>query len=347
MILETHSESTRSKANDLTYNENTIPPLAAQERRERSLDPAQIKGLAWRCPVFCFLLFSGVLLGLFYRPLIELIAYAWRTSGSSHILLMPFICWYFVRLRSVELLPKIRPGSRFALIPATLACLVLVVSKLPAINNLLPAKTDALTLSIFSFVLFLLAGAFWFFGHEAMRAGAFPGALLLFIIPIPSPLLTLLKIFLQHTSAGAAQAFFDAFSTPNLRDGLVFYLPGIPLQVAEECSGINSTIVLFIVSLIAGNLFLRTTWKRVVFTLIIIPLGILRNGFRIFTIGQLCIHIDPSMIDSPIHHRGGPIFFALSLIPLFLLLYLLRRSDIPKASTTPGNSVKDMKMAFL
>jgi len=33
------------------------------------------------------------------------------------------------------------------------------------------------------------------------------------------------------------------------------------------------------------------------------------------------------MIDSFIHRKGGPIFFALSLIPFFLLLVFLRRKD--------------------
>jgi hypothetical protein len=33
------------------------------------------------------------------------------------------------------------------------------------------------------------------------------------------------------------------------------------------------------------------------------------------------------MINSFIHHQGGPIFFALSLIPLFLLLWWLRRGE--------------------
>ena len=33
------------------------------------------------------------------------------------------------------------------------------------------------------------------------------------------------------------------------------------------------------------------------------------------------------MIDSTIHHRGGPFFFALSLIPQFLLLWWLRRQE--------------------
>jgi exosortase/archaeosortase family protein len=53
----------------------------------------------------------------------------------------------------------------------------------------------------------------------------------------------------------------------------------------------------------------------------------LRNGFRIFTIGELCVHIGPEMIDSPIHHKGGPLFFALSLIPFFILLTWLHRSE--------------------
>ena len=59
----------------------------------------------------------------------------------------------------------------------------------------------------------------------------------------------------------------------------------------------------------------------------VIPLGILRNGFRILVIGLLCVHVGPHMIDSPIHHRGGPIFFALSLVPLFLLVWWLRRQE--------------------
>ena len=43
------------------------------------------------------------------------------------------------------------------------------------------------------------------------------------------------------------------------------------------------------------------------------------------------------MIHSVIHHRGGPIFFALSLIPLFLLLWWLRRGEIaPNSVHEPG-----------
>ena len=74
-------------------------------------------------------------------------------------------------------------------------------------------------------------------------------------------------------------------------------------------------------------MFLKSPWRRLVLVAFVIPLGIVRNGVRILTIGLLCVHVGPHMIDSFIHHRGGPIFFVLSLGPLFLLLTWLRRRD--------------------
>jgi exosortase/archaeosortase family protein len=85
--------------------------------------------------------------------------------------------------------------------------------------------------------------------------------------------------------------------------------------------------VLFITSLIAGHLFLKSPWKRGALAASILPLALLRNGFRIFTIAQLCVHVSPQMIDSPIHHKGGPIFFVLSLVPFFLLLSYLKNVE--------------------
>jgi exosortase/archaeosortase family protein len=108
--------------------------------------------------------------------------------------------------------------------------------------------------------------------------------------------------------------------------------------VAPECSGIRSTLVLFITSLVAGQLFLRSRWKRALFALAVIPLGIFRNAFRIVTIGELCIHVDPGFIDSPIHHRGGPIFFVISMVPFILLLYYLRKAEIHEQKAKHGEA---------
>jgi exosortase/archaeosortase family protein len=90
--------------------------------------------------------------------------------------------------------------------------------------------------------------------------------------------------------------------------------------------------------LVAGQVLFRKGWIKIFFALIVIPLGIARNGFRIFTLSELGIHVDPNILNTPLHHRGGPIFFAISLIPFFLLAWLLRvwdRKGKPKKNSEP------------
>jgi exosortase C (VPDSG-CTERM-specific) len=144
-----------------------------------------------------------------------------------------------------------------------------------------------------------------------------------------------IESFFQRGSADAADLLFKMSGMPVLRQGTGFHLPGFALEVAPQCSGIHSSLVLFITSWLAGYLFLKSPWRRAALALAVIPLALARNGLRIVTIGQLCVHVSPDMIHSPIHHHGGPLFFALSLIPFFLLLHLFRRSeskDRPKAN---------------
>jgi exosortase C (VPDSG-CTERM-specific) len=158
-------------------------------------------------------------------------------------------------------------------------------------------------------------------------------------VPMPDPVADYLENASKFASAEVANALFSLSGTPVLRDGMMFQLPGITLEVAQECSGIRSSFVLFITSLLATHLFLKTPWRRAVLVAAVIPLGLLRNGFRILTIALLCVHIGPEMIHSPIHRRGGPIFFVASLVPLFFLLWWLRRGEQrPATGTTELNS---------
>ena len=139
-----------------------------------------------------------------------------------------------------------------------------------------------------------------------------------------------------------ASLLFDATGTPVLRSGTVFELPGVVIRVAQECSGIRSSWVLFITGLVAANLFLNSAWRRFILVALIIPLGIVRNGFRILVIGLLCVHLGPQMIHSILHRNGGPLFFALSLVPLLLLLLWLRRGETPRGAETKRRNLKEL-----
>jgi exosortase C (VPDSG-CTERM-specific) len=187
--------------------------------------------------------------------------------------------------------------------------------------------SDGLGPVVLAYVSVLAAGGFLFLGWAWMSAAVFPVAFLLFLIPLPDQVVYWMERGSVLASADVAAWFFNITGTPLLREGELFALPGIVLQIAEECSGIRSSWVLFITSLLTSHLFLKSPWRRLVLVAFVIPLGIVRNGFRVLVIGLLCVHIGPQMIDSVIHHQGGPLFFALSLGPLGVLLYWLRRQE--------------------
>ena len=188
-------------------------------------------------------------------------------------------------------------------------------------------RTYWLTASILSFLCFLAAGGFVFLGKHWMKAAAFPFAFLLFMTPLPGSVVQWLENASKLASADCASFFLHLTGIPVLRDGTIFQLPGIVIEVAQECSGIRSSLVLLIASILASYLFLRRPSHRLILVLVAIPLGVLRNGFRITVIGLLCVRFGPQMIHSIIHKRGGPAFFVLSLIPLIAVLWALRANE--------------------
>jgi exosortase C (VPDSG-CTERM-specific) len=271
--------------------------------------------------------FAVVLAAVFGHSLLTLIKYAASSQLHSYILLIPFVSAYLLYIRRDQLPKKYSVDLPLAIVSIGIGLGILISTYWLDFAGRVPGINDRLTLLTLSFLCCLAAGGFFFFGRTWMRAAAFPLAYLAFMIPMPDTMAEALEQASSIASAEMANILFHVSGMPFLRAGQIFQLPNITLEVGQECSGIRSSVVLFITSILAANLFLKTTWRRFVLVAIVIPLGILRNGFRIFVIGLLCVHVGPQMIHSLIHRRGGPLFFVVSLVPLLLVLWLLRKGD--------------------
>jgi exosortase C (VPDSG-CTERM-specific) len=273
-----------------------------------------------------------VLVACFGVPLFHLVWFAATSEMYSHILLVPLVSGYLAWMRRRNV-PAVSKPNRLATAVAGCAGLVLLAGYWLAVWRGWPmSDQDGLAWTTAAFVCLVFAVCGFFAGRETLRTMRFPLWFLIFMVPFPTLLHNWLENVLQQGSALTAYALFEMSGTPVFYNNLNFQLPGFALQVAPVCSGIRSSLVLFLTSLVAGHLFLRSPWKRGILAVAVLPLGLLRNGFRIFVIGQLCVHIGPQMIHSAIHRDGGPVFFALSMVPFFLLLILLRRSErVPSA----------------
>lgn len=273
-----------------------------------------------------FVVAAAILCAAFYQTLAQWVRFALFEERNSYLLIVPAITYYLIRTRRADLRRFDRRPSATSMALSALAAFLFL-----ACSFLAGEPLTRLSLQMTSLLAFLLAAAFQFFGLAQLCRIFFPIAFLAFAIPVPKPIGDAIEIFLQYTSAEAAYWMLALLQTPMLRQGLDFVLPGLTIHVAQECSGYNSTFALFMVSTIAGYLFIQSPARRVTLSALVVPLAILRNGFRITTIAMLCVHVDPSMIHSFIHQRGGPIFFALSLIPFGAILWWLRRHESSNA----------------
>jgi exosortase C (VPDSG-CTERM-specific) len=262
----------------------------------------------------------------FAAPVGALVRYAYSSDVHSYVLLIPFVSLYLATTRR-RCVPPTRNGSPVIGVCAVGLGLMGLLASLSKQLSETWSVGDVLSLQTAAFLLCVAGGLFLFWGAAWVRERAFPVAFLALMIPLPDRVLYALENGFQVASADAAALLFGVSGVPVFREGQVFHLPGISLEVALECSGIRSSLVLFITAMLCGYLFLKSGWRRALLVAFVIPLGIVRNGIRIVTLGLLCVHFGAGWIDSVIHKRGGPLYFGLSLIPLAALLYWLNARE--------------------
>jgi len=273
---------------------------------------------------FVFLLAAAVLLVIYMRPLASLFMFAWRDDTVSYIPLIPLVsAWFLFESRKEVFAPKegwFLPG----LAPVAVGIALYAIGATQAAQLTSANRLAVMTLS---FILCWVGLLGLWYGPGAWKAALFPLLFMLFMVPIPRVLLDPVVTALQRGSAEVSYAFFRAVGVPVFRDGFLFNIPGLTIEVARECSGIRSSLSLLLTMLVAGHLFLKKGWNKFFLCLAVVPVTIFKNGVRIVSLTLLGVYVDRRILESELHRNGGVLFFALALALLGGVLWLLRRRE--------------------
>jgi exosortase len=256
----------------------------------------------------------------FRVPLAALLALALHDERYEHILLVPVISALLIWLRRERILSESRYSPGFG-IPLLLAGTALAVAagRLEA-----PSQYNRLFVMTLAIVLVWIAVAVLCYGTQAIGRAIFPWLFLLLILPIPANIMDAAVVALQKGSAEITAGLFKLIGMPFVRQGFTFSLPGVQIYIAEECSGIRSSLSLLISGILASHLFLRSVWSQACFTLLIVPVVIFKNAVRIATISWLGVHVDRGFFFGNLHRHGGLPFSLLAIAMLVPVLVLLR-----------------------
>ena len=288
--------------------------------------------------LLCFLLVCLLPFALAWDSTKLLFSLVRENDTFSQIPLIPLLSLYLVYDNRVAIFAELSIGR---ILGPALIIPGMVLIAIGKLNLWQLGSTNMVSLLMLAAFLVWLGAFGLFFGARAFRIACFPLFFLLFMIPIPEPALSKIIYLLQAGSSEMVELFFRMAGVPYLRQGFVFELPGVAIRVAEECSGIRSSLALLITTVLASHFFLRTNWKRMLLCVVVVPIVIFKNGLRIATLSILAIYVNPGFLYGRLHHQGGFVFFIIALLPMALVLRLLQKGENPSV-VAPVNAPAQM-----
>jgi exosortase len=304
-----------SQENDRMIHQEATFPVIEKRGSERGV--AAVRHVLFLCGCV-------VSLTVFRTPLEALARLAFNDDRYTFTLAVPVASLALVWLRRGKVFIDARyaPGAGLTFLLAGLALFVTTT-----LSSYVRAE-DILSVRIFALLLVWLGAFIFCYGAQAAQAAMFPLVFLLLTIPIPVGLMDHVVVVLQRGSAEMTYRLFKLTGIPVFREGVFkFSLPGVTIEVADECSGIRSSLSMFMGSIVTGYLILRSSWSRASFAFLTIPIVILKNAVRIVTLSWLGVYVDSGFLHGRLHRYSGLPFSLLALVLLAPVLLLLVRTE--------------------
>lgn len=266
-----------------------------------------------------FLGFVALTLLVFWSPLQALATLAWNDERYTYLLAVPWLSAGMIILKRRRIFAMSEWSLKTGAVVALISVAVWMGAGLGVVKGLSLYGAAVSLAWIASFGLC--------FGKAAVKAAAFPLVFLLLMAPIPEFLMHQAEVGLQHGSAEVTYPLMKLTGMSVFRDGLTFSLPGLNIEVAEECSGIRSSTVFWVTTMAASYLFLRSSWSRLALIALTVPILIFKNAVRITTLSWLGVNVSRDVLHSDLHRQGGVPFGLIAIALLIPVVAAIRKLE--------------------
>jgi exosortase D (VPLPA-CTERM-specific) len=249
----------------------------------------------------------------FSGALLELVGRWNRQEEYSHGFLIPVVAAWLLWARRDALHANIGQSNWIGPVLVLLAIAMHITGELSAI----------FILSQIGFVVALIGVVLGIGGYSLLKVAFIPIAFLLFAIPLPYFIDSILTLRLQLISSELGVLFIRMFGIPVYLDGNIIDMGTYKLQVVEACSGLRYLYPLLSLSFLAAYLFHGPLWQRGLVFLSSIPIAIGMNGFRIGIVGILVGRWGTQMAEGVLHFFEGWVIFLACAALLAAEMYLL------------------------
>lgn len=175
-------------------------------------------------------------------------------------------------------------------------------------------------------VIPLVVGTAWSVGGGRFCWRILPSAaFLIFMVPLPFSLETLLRAPLRQVGTTISTAIMQTIGLPAFAEGYVIVVGDRRIGVAEACSGLRMLMVFAATAAAVALTGRRPLWQNVVVLLSAVPIALISNVFRITVTGVLYTWGLEKLADITYHDLAGWAMMPLGLGILAIELWYMDR----------------------
>jgi EpsI family protein len=226
--------------------------------------------------------------------------------------------------------------TRLAATPVRPSRLAAAAVLLLAIAMISAAKAAGIqVLGQLAFLVALIGVVLGLFGTAILRVSAPALIYLVLMVPVWDVFTEPLHWPFQNQSASLSMSMLRAVGVPVHREGTLLMLPGLTLEVARACSGVNYLIAVIALGIPLAYLYLESAGRRIALLAFAAAVAAFANALRVTLIGVLAYLDIGSPLHGPFHVLHGVFVAAVGYAGLFVGLRVLQSRH--PAADKPGD----------
>ena len=270
----------------------------------RSAAPSE----GWRRQLLVWLPIAAGLVVLYLPSLVDLFRGVWSTDQQAHgPIVLGIACWLIYRkwpdmVRSSDG----QAGASVAGWSVFIFGLLLYV---------IGRSQDILLFEIGS-VVWLFSGILLLIrGPRALKAQWFPLFFMLFMIPLPGPLVDLLTMPMKMAVSYVAENILFWFDYPIARTGVILQIGQYKLLVADACAGLHTLFTLEALGLLYLNIVRHdSVLRNIALAILIVPISFTANVIRVIVLTLITYHFGDEAGQGFLHGFAGMVLFLSALL---------------------------------
>lgn len=255
----------------------------------------------------------------------------WREDQAHGPIILLLSTWLLFRQREAILAsrPQGKPVAGWLLFAVAMVLYIIGRSQ------------QILSFEIGSLIVVLVAIALIKLGGNALRIGWFAFFFMLFMVPLPSSVVSMLTMPMKMAVSIVTESLLFAAGYPIARSGVILQIGQYQLLVADACAGLQTLLALESLGLFYLNVVRHTSSLRNIgLALLIIPISFTANVMRVLALTLITYYFGDAAGQGFLHGFAGMVLFISALVLIIsvdsLLQWVARRRAIRNGQPLEG-----------